>query len=212
MLLFGRADSFSSSNEGIVATLYVVFERIAGVSLTIGTIFATVVLSLIGVLWGLLVTGTPFGVIMTGIGVISLAGVVVNNAIVLLDYVQQLREAGFETRDALIEAGMTRFRPVVLTALTTMLGLLPMAVGLSVDFFALEVALGTQSAQWWGPMAVAIIFGLAFATVLTLVLVPTMYTIRGDILRVLERIRVRVFEGGADPALAKGQPADSAAE
>ena len=215
VLLFGRADSFSSSNEGIFATLFVVFERVAGVSLTIGTIFATVVLSLIGVLWGLLVTGTPFGVIMTGIGVISLAGVVVNNAIVLLDYVQQLREAGFETREALIEAGMTRFRPVVLTALTTMLGLLPMAIGLSVDFFALEVALGTQSAQWWGPMAVAIIFGLAFATVLTLVLVPTMFTIRGDVLHVLERIRIRVFEGGVDPnanALTDGRAADTAAE
>ena len=92
-------------------------------------ILCTVVLSLIGVLWGLLITGTPFGIMMTGIGVISLAGIVVNNAIVLLDYVKQLRKSGMSVFDALVQAGMIRFRPVVLTAITTILGLIPMAVG-----------------------------------------------------------------------------------
>ncbi|MCA9582217.1 MAG: efflux RND transporter permease subunit, partial [Myxococcales bacterium] len=144
-------------------------------------ILASVILSLIGVLWGLIITGTSFGVIMTGIGVISLAGVVVNNAIVLLDYVEQLREQGLPMREALVKAGMTRFRPVILTALTTLLGLVPMAIGLSVDFVNLKIMVGSQSAQWWGPMAVAVIFGLAFATVLTLVLVPTMYSIMEDL-------------------------------
>ncbi len=138
-------------------------------------ILFSVVLSLIGVLWGLLLTGTPFGIMMTGLGVISLAGIVVNNAIVLLDYVEQLREQGSELTEALVQAGMTRFRPVILTAITTVLGLVPMAVGVSIDFFQRKLILGSTSAAWWGPMAIAIIFGLVVATVLTLVMVPTMY-------------------------------------
>jgi CzcA family heavy metal efflux pump len=157
-------------------------------------IMTSVLLSLVGVLWGLILTGTPFGIIMTGIGIISLAGVVVNNGIVLLDYVQQLRwEEGWDPYDALVEAGMTRFRPVVLTALTTILGLVPMAVGINFDFTELELVVGSQSAQWWGPMAVAVIFGLGFATVLTLVLVPTMYSILLDIRALLARI-ARLFK------------------
>jgi len=151
-------------------------------------ILASVVLSLVGVLWGLIITGTSFGIIMTGIGIISLAGVVVNNAIVLLDYVEQLRREGVDAHEALVEAGITRFRPVMLTARTTILGLTPMAVGLSFDFAELEVIVGSQSAQWWGPMAVAVIFGLAFATLLTLVLVPTMYSIILDVRGAFARI------------------------
>lgn len=144
-------------------------------------ILASVVLSLIGVLWGLIVTGTAFGVVMTGLGVISLAGVVVNNAIVLLDYVEQLRSSGRSRTDAVIEAGITRFRPVMLTAVTTILGLVPMAIGLSIDFTTGNVFMGTQSGEWWGPMAVAVVFGLAFATLLTLVIVPTLYTTIDDL-------------------------------
>jgi multidrug efflux pump len=151
-------------------------------------ILASVVLSLIGVLWGLLLTGTPFGIMMTGLGVISLAGVVVNNAIVLLDYVEQLRGRGYTTHDALVQAGVTRFRPVMLTAMTTILGLVPMAIGLSVDFFQGKLILGSQSAQWWGPMAVAVIFGLGVATVLTLVMVPTMYGVLEDARLLVQRV------------------------
>ena len=151
-------------------------------------ILASVVLSLVGVLWGLVVTGTPFGIMMTGLGVISLAGVVVNNAIVLLDYVEQLRAKGVEVGEALVQAGVTRFRPVILTALTTILGLVPMALGISVDFQGLRVIMGSQSTQWWGPMAVAVIFGLAFATVLTLVMVPTMYSIIEDFRGAMRRL------------------------
>ena len=102
-------------------------------------ILASVVLSLVGVLWGLMITKTPFGVIMTGLGVISLAGVVVNNAIVLLDYVQQLKARGVATVEALVEAGTARFRPVMLTAATTVLGLVPMALGISIDFRNLRI-------------------------------------------------------------------------
>src|SRR5690606_37794448 len=97
-------------------------------------ILASVVLSHVGVLWGLILTGTAFGVIMTGLGVISLAGVMVNNAIVLLDYVEQLRREGTPVVDALVQAGVARFRPVMLTAVTTVLGLVPMALGMSIDF------------------------------------------------------------------------------
>ena len=163
-------------------------------------ILASVVLSLVGVLWGLMITKTPFGVIMTGLGVISLAGVVVNNAIVLLDYVQQLKETGISTVEALIEAGSARFRPVMLTAATTVLGLVPMALGISIDFRNMRILEGTQSAQWWGAMAVAVIFGLAFATVLTLVLVPTMYSILDDLLHGRELLRAKF--GGKSAAAA----------
>ena len=137
-------------------------------------ILTSVVLSLIGVFVGLLITGTAFGVIMTGIGVISLAGVVVNNAIVLIDYYHQLMERGMESHDALLRAGLVRFRPVMLTAITTILGLLPMATGVSFDFRKMAWDIGGESSQWWGPMAVAVIFGLAVATLLTLVVVPVL--------------------------------------
>ncbi len=150
-------------------------------------ILASVVMSLVGVLWGLIITGTPFGIIMTGIGVISLAGVVVNNAIVLLDYVEQLRTQGASMRDALMQAGIARFRPVLLTAGTTILGLLPMAMNFSIDFASLSISSGSQSTQMWGSMAVAVVSGLGFATVLTLVLVPTMYAIAEDLRNLRKR-------------------------
>jgi multidrug efflux pump subunit AcrB len=137
-------------------------------------ILASVVLSLVGVFIGLLVTGTAFGIIMTGIGVISLAGVVVNNAIVLIDYYNQQLAKGMTSLNALMRAGSVRFRPVMLTAITTILGLLPMATGVSFDFRKLAWDIGGESSQWWGPMAVAVIFGLGFATLLTLIVVPVL--------------------------------------
>lgn len=149
-------------------------------------ILVSVLLSLIGVFFGLLVTGTAFGIIMTGIGVISLAGVVVNNAIVLIDYYMRLLGRGMERREALLKAGMIRFRPVMLTAITTILGLLPMATGVSFDFKSLAWSIGGESAQWWGPMAVAVVFGLAVATLLTLVVVPVLCSLSKGLPRVAE--------------------------
>lgn len=137
-------------------------------------VLTSVILSLIGVLIGLLVTATPFGIMMTGIGVISLAGVVVNNAIVLIDYILRLRADGMGDREAIVQASRTRFRPVIMTAITTILGLIPLATGISFDFFSLTLEVGGRSSEWWGPMAKAVVFGLAFATVLTLVIVPVM--------------------------------------
>ena len=142
-------------------------------------ILSSVVLSLIGVLWGLLISGMPFGVIMTGVGVISLAGIVVNNAIVLLDYTMKLRSWGRTKIDAIIEAGKTRFRPVILTAITTVVGLVPLATGWSFDIHRFQFTAGGGSSQWWAPMAIAVIYGLTVATILTLVVVPSMYAILG---------------------------------
>ena len=153
-------------------------------------VMTTVVLSLIGVLLGLLVFRMPFGIIMTGVGVISLAGVVVNNAIVLLDYTRQLQDRGMTLMQASVQAGMTRLRPVLLTAVTTVLGLIPMAAGISFNFRELEWEWGSESAQWWGSMAIAVIFGLTIATILTLVVVPTLYCL-------LHQRRERLATSGA---------------
>jgi len=143
-------------------------------------IMMSVIMSLIGVLLGLIVTATPFGIIMTGIGVISLAGVVVNNAIVLIDYIQKLRGRGLNRREAIVQGGETRLRPVLLTAITTILGLIPLSTGISFDFRTMGLEIGGESSQWWGPMGIAVIFGLAVATILTLVVVPVMYEILAD--------------------------------
>jgi multidrug efflux pump subunit AcrB len=151
-------------------------------------ILSSVLLSTIGVLIGLILFRMPFGIIMTGVGVISLAGVVVNNAIVLIDYIDTLRKRdGMKRAEALIRGGMTRFRPVILTAVTTVLGLVPLAIGLNFDFFGLYTRLnpdpywGGEQAAWWGPMAIAVIAGLTFATFLTLLLVPVMYSLLDDL-------------------------------
>src|SRR5690554_7922121 len=108
-------------------------------------IMTSVIMSTVGVLLGLMVFRMPFGIIMTGVGVISLAGIVVNNAIVLIDYIDLLRERdGMNRREALVQGGKTRFRPVVLTAITTALGLVPLAIGLNFDFFGLFAALDPE--------------------------------------------------------------------
>lgn len=167
------AKAFLVALAGIALILITQFN-----SLTLPfAILTSVVLSLIGVLIGLIATRTPFGILMTGIGVISLAGVVVNNAIVLINYTLQSRRRGLSAREAIIRAGVVRFRPVILTAMTTILGLLPLATGISFDFFSLSWEIGGRSSQWWGPMGVAVIFGLAFATALTLVIVPVLISL-----------------------------------
>jgi len=144
-------------------------------------ILTTVVLSLIGVFLGLLITQQPFVIVMTGMGVISLAGVVVNNGIVLIDYINVLRKRGKPFVDAIVTAGCTRFRPVMLTAITTILGLIPMAIGVSLDVHTLDVkkmiVVGSDMSQYWGSMSTAVIFGLLVATMLTLFAVPCLYSL-----------------------------------
>jgi multidrug efflux pump subunit AcrB len=157
-------------------------------------ILSSVILSTVGVLIGLLVFSMPFGIIMSGVGVISLAGVVVNNAIVLIDYIGILRKRDGLTRlESLVQGGLTRFRPVTLTAITTVMGLIPLAIGMNIDFYGMYLRLqpnfywGGEQAAWWGPMAIAVIAGLTFATFLTLILVPVMHSLTDDVADFLER-------------------------
>ena len=160
-------------------------------------IMVAVGLSLIGVLLGLILTRTPFG-LMTFIGVISLAGIVVNNAIVLVDYVEQLRARGEDKQEAIINGGSTRLRPVLLTAFTTVIGLIPLTFGINIDFVGLIVdldpsfSIGSENTQFWGPMGTAIISGLTFATFLTLVIVPVMYS-------AFDSLAVRLSSSAAEP-------------
>jgi multidrug efflux pump subunit AcrB len=140
-------------------------------------IMTSIVLSLGGAFLGLYVLGLPFSVIMSGVGVISLGGVVVNNAIVLIDYTNKLRQRGMGLYDAVVAAGATRLRPVLLTAITTVLGLLPMVVGVSFDFRNLAISWASESAQYWRSMAAVVIFGLMVSTALTLMVVPTLYAL-----------------------------------
>jgi multidrug efflux pump subunit AcrB len=174
------------------------------------TVMISVVLSLIGVLWGLIATGTPFGLIMTGVGVISLAGIVVNNAIVLGDFIQQLRARGLEKTEAIVRAGALRFRPVLLTAVTTVLGLLPLTIGLNIDFFNFTIEYGAESSQWWGAMGVAVIAGLTVATVLTLIIMPITYhtldEFTGLAVSLPAHLRARRGEERAHPAPVAGSP------
>ncbi len=145
-------------------------------------IMTAVLISLIGVFIGLITFAMPFGIIMTGIGVISLAGVVVNNNIVLIDYTNILRRKGISVRDSVIRAGLRRFRPVTLTAITTILGLIPLTFGFGFDIYSLSFESGGAEAEFWRSMGVAVIFGLMFGTILTLIIVPVMYATIYDVI------------------------------
>ncbi len=135
---------------------------------------STLVMSLAGVLIGMMVTGQAFSVIMTGTGVVALAGIVVNNAIVLIDTYHNMLRQGYPVRDAVVHTAAQRLRPVLLTTITTIFGLLPMIFQLNVNWFERTVQLGSVTSTWWVQLATAISFGLAFATLLTLILTPVL--------------------------------------
>lgn len=141
-------------------------------------ILSAVVFSTVGVFLALIIVQKPFGIVMGGIGVISLAGIVVNNNIVLIDTYNVLRKEGYSAVDAILRTGAQRLRPVMLTTITTILGLLPMVLQVNLDFFERTAVFGAPSTQWWTQLATAIAGGLAFATVLTLVLTPCLLVIR----------------------------------
>jgi multidrug efflux pump subunit AcrB len=165
-------------SKAFIIALLLIFLVLVSMFNSVGQpfiIMTSVVLSLGGVFLGLMLFRQPFGIIMTGVGVISLAGVVVNNAIVLLDYTNKLLERGYALKEAVVSAGATRLRPVILTAITTILGLIPMVTGISYDFHNLTISWVSESSQWWRSMAVVVIFGLIVATFLTLLVVPTLY-------------------------------------
>ena len=137
-------------------------------------ILSAVLFSTIGVLLGLLIAGQPFGVVMSGIGVIALAGIVVNNNIVLIDTYNVNRAAGLDAWNAVRQTGAERLRPVILTTVTTILGLLPMVLQMNIDILGRSITFGAPSTQWWTQLATAIVGGLLFSTVLTLILTPCM--------------------------------------
>lgn len=141
---------------------------------SVGLVLSAVVMSTIGVLLGLMIMGQPFTMVMTGIGIIALAGVVVNNNIVLIDTYDTLRREGRPKIEAILQTCRERARPVVLTALTAILGVLPIAFGLNMELLSHEVTIGAPSTQWWIALSSAIVYGLAFATVLTLIIIPSM--------------------------------------
>jgi multidrug efflux pump len=141
-------------------------------------VMSAIIFSIGGVLFGLIVTGRPFGVVMGGVGVIALAGIVVNNNIVLIDSYNDLRKAGQSPLEAALRTGAQRLRPVVLTSVTTALGLLPMVLGMNINFVGREIVFGAPSTQYWTELSSAIAGGLVIATVLTLVVTPAMLMLR----------------------------------
>ncbi|HEX5003649.1 MAG TPA: efflux RND transporter permease subunit, partial [Bacteroidia bacterium] len=170
-----------------------------------------ILFSLIGVLIGFSLFKMEMSVLMTGVGVVALAGIVVRNGILLVEFTDLMREQGMELKAAIIEAGKTRMTPVLLTATATIFGLIPLAVGLNIDFVTLfsegnpHLYFGGDSVAFWGPLSWTMIFGLGFATFLTLILVPSMYLIS-------ERTKLRL-KGRKNPeAKPDGIPMDPASE
>jgi multidrug efflux pump len=158
-------------------------------------ILSAIVLSTAGVLLGLLFSGQSFGVVMVGMGIIALAGIVVNNNIILIDTFNQMKREGKAAYEAALETGCLRFRPVLLTAITTILGLMPMVLGVNVNLLEPSLGLGAPSTQWWTQLSSAIAGGLAFATLLTLLLTPALLVlgectgqrVRGLVRRISQR-------------------------
>ena len=154
-------------------------------------ILFAVVMSTIGVMIGLLVTQQPFGIVMSGIGVIALAGIVVNNNIVLIDTFDNHRKRGVAVKDAIIITGAQRLRPVLLTTVTTILGLMPMVLQMNIDFVNRSVSYGAPSTQWWVQLSTAIVFGLSFSTVLTLIVTPSALMFREQVKNICSKVFVR---------------------
>ncbi|WP_457618375.1 efflux RND transporter permease subunit [Lutibacter sp.] len=204
-----QAEEMAFLSKALLIAVFLIFLILVGQFNSTSTpiiISLSVVLSLIGVLLGLIIFRMEFVIIMTMIGIISLAGIVVNNAIVLIDYtiliMQRKRlEQGLEKStltkeliyESIVEGGKTRLRPVLLTAITTILGLLPMAIGININFMTLftefdpQFYIGGENVAFWGPMSWTIIFGLTFATFLTLIIVPVMFSLLNNLKLRLKR-------------------------
>jgi len=173
-------------------------------------VLTSVLLSTAGVFLGLLVTGSSFSIVMTGIGTIALAGIVVNNNIVLIDTFNRLNDGTRTLRQAVIETGMDRFRPVLLTTGTTVLGLVPTAIQLNIDFFNRTVSIGDPVTEWWSYMSQAIIYGLLFATALTLIVTPSMLMAREKVtlwkMRQVDRVKALIGRRTGGSAVGENVP------
>lgn len=165
-------------------------------------VLSAVVMSSIGVMFGQLVMQEPFGIVMTGIGIIALAGIIVNNNIVLIDTYDILKKSMKSRRDALLVTGVQRLRPVILTKLTTVLGLLPLVFHMTIDFTTRDITFGAPSTQWWAPLATAITFGVLFASPLTLLFTPCALELQGRFYDWRARRRARHI-GSGEPAQAE---------
>ncbi len=155
-------------------------------------ILSAVIMSTIGVMIGLMVTGQPFGIIMSGVGVIALAGIIVNNNIVLIDTFDHLRREysdKMDIREIILRTGAQRLRPVLLTTITTVVGLMPMVLQMNIDFASREVSIGAPSTQWWVQLSTAVVFGLSFSTVLTLVVTPAALMWRENVAHVFVKLK-----------------------
>jgi len=157
-------------------------------------ILFAVVMSTIGVMMGLLITGQPFGIVMSGIGVIALAGIVVNNNIVLIDTFDTHLKRGLAVRDAIILTGAKRLRPVLLTTVTTILGLMPMVLQVNIDFVNRSLSHGAPSTQWWVQLSTAIVFGLSFSTILTLIVTPSALMFRENVKMFKDKLKSKWSE------------------
>ena len=150
-------------------------------------ILSEVIFSIIGVLLGIIIFQMDVSVIMTGLGIVALGGIVVRNGILIVEFTDRLRERGTRTREAVVQAGLIRITPVILTATATILGLIPLAIGLNLNFVTTftqlnpQLHMGGDNAMFWKPLAWTIIFGLSFATFLTLVFVPAMYLLAHEV-------------------------------
>ena len=168
-------------------------------------VMSAIIFSIGGVLIGLIITGRPFGIVMGGIGVIALAGIVVNNNIVLIDTYNDLRKDGQSPLEAALRSGAQRLRPVFLTSITTALGLMPMVIGLNINFFTREIVYGAPSTQWWTELSSAIAGGVMITMVLTLIVTPAMLIFGENIsanrrARKEKRAAKRAARRGAVPA------------
>ena len=167
-------------------------------------IVSEVLFSIIGVFLGFIITGMTVSIIMTGMGMIALAGIVVRNGILLVEFTDNLKAQGYSTRDAIIEAGKTRITPVVLTATATILGLIPLAIGFNIDFagllthFSPHIHFGGDNVAFFGPLSWTIIFGLSFATFLTLIFIPVMYHILYDSGRKIKQAAQKLVDRMSD--------------
>ncbi|MEO8667274.1 MAG: efflux RND transporter permease subunit, partial [Bauldia sp.] len=184
----------------IFAVLLAVFNKFSSVGLILSAIF----LSTIGVFLGAIIMSQAFGIVMSGIGIIALAGVVTNNNIILIDTYDRLRREGVSMEEAILKTCRERARPVLLTAVAAILGVLPIAFGLNLDFLVREVTYGAPSTQWWIQLSTAIVFGLGFATVLTLIVTPASLAGIAKLSAFSKRIfRRKPKAGGGAPAHAR---------
>ena len=207
--------------SGLALIFFILIFQFSGVSKPT-IIMVSIFLSFIGVFLGLMITGWPFVIMMTMMGIISLAGIVVNNSVVLIDYVdilklRRIEQLGIDNDkyliskedqfNAIVQAGKARLRPVILTAITTVLGLIPLAIGLNIDFFSLfsqfdpKIYMGGDNVIFWGPLAWTVIFGLIFATFLTLIIIPVLlYLVHRAKLRFARKFGDQPEEGENIPA------------